>query len=132
MTEKNNDKIFEPKSELLGSEMTNIHTIAQLVFGYPPRPPNTIHLMLDDVEDLNRVLSIFVIEGIRHKYGEDINPSIMTEAQLLETKVYMNSIGYNIDMTTEKKGDYDIHKITFKKYDSTQNYTNELNSKKGL
>jgi hypothetical protein len=89
-------------------------TLAQTLFASPLRPVNSCQLQLDECDDeyIFQLLLNVLNEGIVIKYGENADLGQVNDQIKQTLNDYMNSIGFNVFITKEKRKE-DVHQLLF-------------------
>jgi hypothetical protein len=95
-----------------GGLESNFDELAQAIFSQPSRPPGTIQLGLEECappdateekqnQILFEILIGILIEGIKVKYGKDVDFASLTAAQIGELSKYALSYGFSTHIRTD-------------------------------
>lgn len=110
---------------------SNIPQLAEQIFTKPPGQPFTIGLELDidDGENTEKspaktqtifeVLANILLYGIKVKYGEQQDPKRLNEKQIDTLRQYMNSMGFDVVLSSFRL----VDKETIKIYDDNERET---------
>ena len=97
--------------------MTDFNDFVSQVFSKDPQEPNSIQLEIDIENPNTDVLFSFLLEfalsGIKILYGEDIQWWTLDEEQINTLNNYIQSIGFNMVITTVPDGDNNQIRIHF-------------------
>ena len=80
--------------------------IAKQIFANPPKPPHTIRLGLEEVDNeyVFQTLLTILLEGLVIKFGSEFDINKLSPEILIHLNEYMKSIGFIITKHTGKDG----------------------------
>lgn len=83
----------EEDFDVLGDYITNIVSIARKVFSEPPKPLNSIMLMIDEKEYEDEIFENVAWFGMKFLFGDDATPETVSENDFKKLNEYMASMG---------------------------------------
>jgi 5-enolpyruvylshikimate-3-phosphate synthase len=77
-------------------ELQTLDKLVEMIFTGSPKPPCTYTLAVPDDNSTNmfQLLMGLLVSGCKKIYGENIQPSNITQSQFKEIQSYMESVGY--------------------------------------
>lgn len=83
----------EEDFDVLGDYITNIVSIARKVFSEPPKPLNSIMLMIDEKEYEDEIFENVAWFGMKFLFGDEATPETVSENDFKKLNEYMASMG---------------------------------------
>jgi|UniRef100_A0A6C0J4A3 hypothetical protein len=83
----------EEDFDVLGDYITNIVSIARKVFSEPPKPLNSIMLMIDEKEYEDEIFENVAWFGMKFLFGDNATPETVSENDFKKLNEYMASMG---------------------------------------
>ena len=105
---------------------SNLDYIVEQICSKPPNNPNTIQLQLTNI-DLSEesskldklefdIVKEITLKMMRYLFGENSNPSTLSETNFYLLKQYVMSIGYIVNVECEETETEYIYMIKFDRY----------------
>jgi hypothetical protein len=109
---------------------SNLDYIVEQICSKEPSPPNSIQLQLTDNSignvnnkselELNKlefsIVKDITLKMMKYLFGENADPSVISQKDFYLLKQYVNSIGYTVDVICEETEENYIYKIKFDRY----------------
>lgn len=104
---------------------TNLLELVNKIFADEPTKPNSMQLLVDDIEQLNKndfceiekeIVFFVALHGIKKLYGDSIQISNITREMLDNLNNYMHVIGYHILFEIIENDIEYKYKISFEHY----------------
>jgi len=101
----------EEDFDVLGDYITNIVSIARKVFSEPPKPLNSIMLMIDEKEYEDEIFENVAWFGMKFLFGDNATPETVSENDFKKLNEYMASMGKLIIADKESEEEIKIRII---------------------